>query len=340
MDRKEIEVAAAAWIFKRDAGDWSPSDDQALAAWLEASTAHRVVFLRLDAAWREAARLKAFKTSDERTAVPESLPTREDLRARPFLDRATRRSSREWRPRSRRFWALAASVLMATTVATVWMLMPRAPSYRTGVGGLEGVSMSDGSKVTLNTDSEIRVAVTETERRVDLKQGEAFFDVAKDPTRPFVVAVGHQRVIAVGTQFSVRRDHDDVQVVVSEGRVLLQRSGGDNSHTTSTDLTAGTVARTGGDGLLIQKKPPAELEQYLSWRGGFLVFRDTALADAVAEFNRYNTQRIVIEDARLAGLRIDGNFRSDNVDAFLRLLQGGFPVDIEHRDGRTIVRAR
>src|SRR3981189_822736 len=86
-------------------------------------------------------------------------------------------------------------------------------SYRTAIGGIAAISMKDGSTVTLNTNSDIRVALSETERRVDLEKGEAFFEVAKDPNRPFVVRVGDQRVIAVGTKFSVRREPNHVRVI-------------------------------------------------------------------------------------------------------------------------------
>jgi len=97
-------------------------------------------------------------------------------------------------------------------------LAPGGTRYSTPVGEIASVPMRDGSKVTLNTDSQIRVTLTDSERRVDLKYGEAFFEVSKDPKRPFVVNAGGKRVIAVGTQFSVRRDANDIQVVVTEGR--------------------------------------------------------------------------------------------------------------------------
>lgn len=199
--------------------------------------------------------------------------------------------------------------------------------------------MADGSRVTLNTDSAVRVAVSDTERRVDLEQGEAFFDVARDPSRPFVVVAGAQRVVVLGTKFSVRRERDEIRVIVSEGRVRVERRGGAGAQIPTADLTAGSIARSDGEALRVQKTAPSEVERYLSWREGFLVFQETPLADAVAEFNRYNAQKIVIEDAQLAGIPIDGNFRSNNVEAFIRLLENGFPVRIERTGDRVIVRA-
>jgi transmembrane sensor len=351
--RDQIEETAAAWIFRRDSGDWTPTDDGQLAAWLDAATAHRTVFLRLDSAWQQAARLKAVGAG----IPPGTVPSPDELRRVPFFDLknptpptaapsepaspSRSESAADVLPRRRvPYRALAASLLLATLFAAAWYLLPDGPAYHTDIGGLAAVPMPDGSRVTLNTDSQIRVAVTETERRVNLEQGEAFFEVAKDPARPFVVAAGNQRVIAVGTKFSVRRDERGVRVVVIEGRVRVEPGSGAGAPVPPAEVSAGSVARSGGEGVLIEKKPLTEVEAYLSWRSGFLVFRETPLADAVAEFNRYNEQKIVLEDPHLAGMHIDGNFRSTNVSAFVRLLEDGFPVTIERSGNQILVRAK
>jgi transmembrane sensor len=211
--------------------------------------------------------------------------------------------------------------------------------YSTVVGGLDTVALMDGSRVTLNTDTRIRVVLSATERRVELDRGEAFFIVAKDPARPFVVGVGDKRVTAVGTQFSVRRDADDIRVVVAEGRVKLTPSAG-NIRRMPTSLDAGAVARTSQAQVLVSEHSTPEAEQLLSWRNGFLAFHETALADAVAEFNRYSTRKIVIEDPSLAALRIGGNFRSNDAEAFLWLIQRGFPITVEQDDNRVLLKMR
>jgi transmembrane sensor len=173
---------------------------------------------------------------------------------------------------------------------------------------------------------------------VELNHGEAFFEVAKDPTRPFVVKAGHARVIAVGTQFSVRREGDQVDVVVIEGHVRVERD-----HQTEGAppalLAPGDVARSDGQGVLVQEKPLPEAEAILSWRSGFLVFHDTPLKEAVAQFNRYNTRKIVIDDPNVANLRIGGNFKSTNSEAFVRLIESGLPIHAEHQGGQIILRA-
>jgi transmembrane sensor len=178
--------------------------------------------------------------------------------------------------------------------------------------------MVDGSKVTLNTDSAISVAITEKERRVQLDRGEAFFEVAKDPSRPFIVSAGKKRVIAVGTKFSVRLVANDIRVLVTEGKVRI-----DND---SSAVSAGSIANTDGDAILVQQKPLPEVEESLSWRTGYLIFHETTLAGAVTEFNRYNLRKIVIEDSAVASIRLSGKFRTTDFEAFVRLLEGGFPV--------------
>jgi len=337
----QIEERAAEWLARRDGDEWTDPDEGAFTRWLQESTAHRVAFLRLDAAWHHANRLKALGAG----LKPGVIPPPGDWRHSPFFSQplaAAQGSQQDFPAVQKRkefrhpYRALAASVLIAVTLGVGWYLLPSGPSFRTAVGGLAAVPMSDGSRITLNTDSEVRVAVTETERRVDLEQGEAFFEVAKDPNRPFVVKAGNQRVVAVGTKFSVRRggDSDDVLVVVTEGRVRVE-----SARTTAPpiEITAGNVARSGDAGVLVQQKPLAEVEVLLSWRSGYLVFKDTTLADAVAEFNRYNISKIVIEDASVAVIRIGGNFRSTNVEAFVRLLEDGFPIRVEQRDQRIVL---
>lgn len=330
----QIEETAAAWLAKRDGGNWTDADQATLEQWLQASTAHRVAFIRLQAVWQQALRLRVLSAGEQPDALG---PSR--WRLPPFvLRRRAQRTASS--PRVHR-WAIAASVALVAGLLA-WqadLFMPRA-SYSTAVGGLASVPMTDGSKIMLNTNSTIRVAVTESERRVNLEQGEAFFQVAKDPSRPFVVIAGGERVVAVGTQFSVRREADGVRVVVTEGRVRVEPSRGSSEGRPPAELSAGSVARSGGEGVLIQHRAIQDVEDFLSWRRGYLVFRDTTLAEAVAEFNRYTTNRIVIEDEEVGAIRIGGNFRSDNVEAFLRLLREGFEIDVQERGERLVLKRR
>lgn len=337
MSLKSIETTASEWLARRDGGNWSDADQVSLNEWLRASTANRVAYLRLEAAWAEAGRLKALGAG-----LPiDQIPVPGTLGGHPFFKNtagAEPSITVPIKPRQSWVYGLAASVVLCALGAIAWhFYIPHNASYETIVGGLEAIPLSDGSHVTLNSDSEMQVAVTAKERGVELNHGEAFFEVAKDPSRPFIVKAGHARVIAVGTQFSVRRDGDQVEVVVIEGHVRVER---DNQGVGAPPalLAPGDVARSDGSGVLVQQKPLPQAEEALSWRSGFLIFHDTPLKEAVAQFNRYNTRKIVIEDPKVASLKIGGNFKSTNSEAFVRLIESGLPIRAEHQDGQIILR--
>jgi len=296
-----------------------------------------VLFRSLETAWIEAKRLQALAGGVE----PGTVPSVDEWQLARFFEPSltpAKPSSPLGRGRLRGLsrWALAASVFIAIAVGGV-RFWPSATSYSTPVGGIASVPMSDGSAVTLNTDSKIRLDVTKTQRLVELQQGEAFFDVAKDPSRPFIVTAGSKRVVAVGTKFSVRRKGNELQVFVTEGRVRVEDvAAATTEHDALLTLSAGGLARGEGDALLVQQKTVPEIERHLSWRTGYLIFRDTPLSDAVAEFNRYNAQQLVIDDPRVAEIRVSGKFRPTQYEAFGRLMQEGFAVRM-HRVGGDIV---
>lgn len=337
--REHAESAAAAWIARREREDWNAAAQAELDAWIEAASGNRVAWLRVDAAWQQTSRLKSLSTS----ARAGTVPARDEIRLPFFESHASENAhpptaggppSTEIRRELPR--ALAASVLLTIAAAAAWYFLPGGSSYQTDIGALQAVPLSDGSRVTLNTNTEIRVDVTSTERRVNLKQGEVYFEVAKDPSRPFIVNAGNKRIIAVGTEFSVRREKDDVQVFVTEGKVRVEEGADAVAHPIA-QLKAGSIARAGTGGLHVQEKPIAEVEQLLTWRTGHLVFDKTPLADAVAEFNRYNTRRIVIVDPSVASIRVGGNFRATNVDAFVRLIASDFPVSATQQGSEIIL---
>ncbi|MBL8268609.1 FecR family protein [Steroidobacter sp.] len=348
----DIEVRAGSWLAKRESGKWSAEDEARFQQWLEASIANRVAFLRQEGAWEHASRLQALKGD----SAPGTLPSPDSWRLSPFVsDGSTRSQSPDAKAKSiessRRWWfprALAASVLVAVAAgALIWHFTSLGPYYRTPVGGLASVPMKDGSKVTLNTDSAIRMAVTETERRVELERGEVFFEVAKDPNRPFVVSAGNKRVVAVGTKFSVHRVGNDLRVFVTEGKVRLEEGSSSVAQSATPVrgdsnamlLVAGTITRAADSGVIVQEKPLPEVEDYLSWRLGFLTFRDIPLAEAVAEFNRYNERQIFIQDRSVAEIRFSGKVRPTSFEGFVRLLEDALPIHAEHVNDRIVLTA-
>lgn len=359
---------AAAWVAKRAGDHWGAAEESSLEQWLSESTRNRVAFIRAQAGWNGAARLKAlsagvapgmlpkvgawnFSPLHEPSAIATAAPVSatevvsERGNGRAGLDEVPLNGSSSAavpvpsgthdnaRRRALQLRALAASLLLAMAVAT-WSMWPSGPSYQTPIGGLASVPLADGSMVTLGTDSKIRVELTKNERRVNLDRGEAFFEVAKDRARPFVVRVGEQRVVAVGTRFSVRRDVHDIRVVVAEGKVRVEDDGA--GHALPVPLAGGDIARTGRSGTMVQTRAAAQVEESLSWRSGYLVFRDVTIAEAVEEFNRYNQRKIIVSDSAVGTMRVGGKFRSSNVGGFLRLLEAGYPVRVEQRDERAV----
>lgn len=310
---REIEDRAARWLIRREEPDWSDRDQAELDAWLEQSLAHKAAFWRLDHGWREADRIRSLGLASE-----------------PGRDSAEARMGRWWKPA-----ALAASLAAVVGVGAL-QLGQHAPApaivearYHTPVGGRTTVPLPDGSRIELNTATAVRTAITAYRRKVWLDRGEAYFDVAHVEGRPFEVHAGDRIIMVLGTKFSVRRDADRVMVSVIEGRVRIEDS--DPAETApSAILTAGDVAIARGPSTLLTARSEARVESALAWRDGMLTFDQTTLADAAAEFNRYNRRPIVISDPAAASIRIGGTFRASNVDAFVRLLRDAYGLRVEH----------
>lgn len=371
---RQIERIAAAWLARRDGEDWSQPDQNSLDAWLLQSTAHRVAFLRLDAAWEHSGRLKALGAGAQAGAIP----PRDQWSRSPFesndlayahagddtaaipADPGATPAGVAGAPPDLRGIAFAArtpapprrlarlagtglAVLVACILGWGWQRQASTEqaSYLTTLGDLLSVPLSDGSNATLSSDSRMRVALSNGERRIQLDQGEAFFEVAKDPARPFVVSIGGRQVVAVGTRFAVRRIGNDLRVVVTEGTVRLQSGSSPAApRTPTTLLQAGSVAMASRQGLLVRTGTVEDAERQLDWRGGYVTFRDTPLEEAAAEFNRYNARKIVIGDSAVATMRVGGNFRWSNAEAFVRLLEQAFPVRAEAHPDRIVLHSR
>src|SRR5258708_19119879 len=188
---RQIEQAAAAWLVRRDLEEWNHADEAELQAWLSASTAHRVAFIRLQAAWKQAGRLKAVAVGMSKngallpgdragTLLPAKseapLSRHENLDAGVLARNALRLRTRV----PRMLAASVAAVCLAAAVVVGWIAWShQGTSYRTAIGGIAAISMKDGSTVTLNTNSGIRVALNETERRVELWRGGGVFEGGK-----------------------------------------------------------------------------------------------------------------------------------------------------------------
>jgi transmembrane sensor len=302
----EIEHEAARWLAARDAGATAPAQTREFDRWLEADIRHRVAYLRLEANWRRVARLKDLRPLD-RDVDPDLLKER----------------------RLRRSWpmATAAALLIALGVGGTWLYQQKYgwQVYETRIGGFSRIVLEDGSVVDLNTNSEVRVRLASV-RELRLERGEGRFQVAHDATRPFVVAAADAAVRAVGTAFTVRlREDSQVEVLVSEGKVAIAAP-----HVPpAPPLAAGHAALVTPDRISVTLLPPTLLERRLAWTAGRLEFRGESLAEAVAEFNRYNLRQIRLADASLGSLRVGGNFKATDPESFAAALASAFNLHIE-----------
>ena len=316
-----IEARAADWIARRDIGEWTEQHQHDLDVWLDESAAHKVAYLRLNAAWQRADRLRALRASPPMLQFVEPQPL-----AR-MLPRARTVSS----------WGLRAAAGFAA-IGIAFLLngdLNRAGSrhlFSTPIGARETVALEDGSKLTLNTLTQLSTRIDGNERTVWIDEGEAFFDVAHDASRPFVIRAGNRRVIVVGTKFSLRRDGDRLTVDVVEGRVQVQV---DNA--APTLLTRGETAVGEGRNVLVTRRTERQSIAATSWLEGRLIFDQTTIADAAAQINRYNRKKLIVTDAGAANIRIGGSFDASNVDGFARLVQSGFGLVIEAHDDRILI---
>lgn len=212
---------------------------------------------------------------------------------------------------------------------------PQAKVLRTTVGERSAMTLADGSVVELNTDSVALVGYSAGRRAVRLLRGQALFEVASDPERPFVVEAAGKRVIALGTVFDVRLDAVKMQVTLIEGRVRVEPIGGGGQPTAARILHPGEqlIARAGEPLVVLA----ADVQQEVSWRTGRLVFSNEPLSEVVAEINRYSDRKVVLADAGLAELRVSGVFRVGSMPGFVAALDVGFPIAAENRPGEVVL---
>jgi transmembrane sensor len=326
---EDIEQEAAEWLMRVDR-DGGPEVSRALAAWLGAHPRHRAAFLRISTAWRRADTLRRLadpsETPDMDLLAPERPPAPESITEPAHAE--TLAPVIPMRPRaSRRRWALPVAIAAAIVVSLLlgiaaWVerSAEATPTYVTGVGEFHRVALPDGSAVSLNTATKVRVAYSAEERRVELLQGEAQFEVASEAQRPFIVSAGDSHVRVLGTQFVVRlRSASDFDVLVSEGRVSIDAPA-------QTLVSAGQMALV-RDGRITTRLVD-DMSRRVAWTTGVLIFNGETLADAVAEFNRYNRRQLVITDRDVASKTIGGAFKATSPDRFATALKNMFHIEV------------
>jgi transmembrane sensor len=224
-----------------------------------------------------------------------------------------------------RWSALAAGFLMAV-LAVGWFMQTRhvfgGESFATGTGQTRTVTFQDDSVAYLNTRTEVRWIGNGNDRRVELTEGEALFDVVHDATRPFRVMLGNSEIRVLGTRFNVyRKPNGNTTVTVLEGAVEVRGFGNGNAQPEWTrTLSANEQIDYGALGLL-HEPHPTQAQDSVHWRTGNYRFENLPVETVLDELTRYTDQRIVIRDPRIAGLRINGALSTRDVRASLRRLQ-------------------
>lgn len=308
------EDEAAAWFARQRAGAMPAAEESAWIAWLVAHPGNQKAYESVRAAWNE---VEAVRSEPAVCALRES---------------ALRESRSFFGRRAAILTAVAASLLVGVltlpdllqpqsrllpgaiskiaTMADFSALEPQ--DYRSLVGERRTVMLADGTIVTLDTDTLIRVARSNSARLVMLERGQAYFEVAKDPSHPFVVFAGNKRIMALGTAFDVRVDGDQVSVTLREGKVRVEaprltgEHPGSESQVEAAELTPGTrlTMANGADWHLAK----ADVARDLSWLHGQLVFDGDPLGKVIDEMNRYSAKKIVLADAMLSGVPVSGVF--------------------------------
>lgn len=307
----DIEARAAAWLMERHGGGgWGETNQAELDAWLLASPANLVTFWRLEAALDRTHRLRALN--------PRVKPSARGSR-RGFYRVAA---------------ALAGAVVLAV-VATAYLFYPPETVYTTPVGGRETIRLADGTRIELNTDTVLRARIGAYRRTVSLDKGEAYFQVKHNAGRPFIVWASGHRLTDLGTKFLVKSEPDKFEVAVLEGRVEFDSHDGQLRQPVL--LGAGDVATDAENTVYVAKKTQNDLDAELGWQRGVLVFNHTTLAEAAAEFNRYNREKVVIADSEASRRLIGGTFPSGDVEAFTRLAHEVLGLHVEIRGTETVI---
>jgi transmembrane sensor len=334
-----IDQEAVAWVVRLGSDQRTRADEDAFRIWLEQDPANAHAYADCVALWDGVRDLAA---TDEAHEI-----------LKPF--RAPVGVRRRFSRRVAIFGGLGAALAVAAGVV-VPIVLSGEETFKTAPGKQKRVQLADGSEVLLNTDSKLRVKFVASERRLYLDRGQAFFQVAKDKSRPFRVFVGNDEVRAIGTAFEVRRVGDNLQVTLEEGRVAIYRDGdvisqpraeapaakATSGHSASSSAYEPVAELSPGEQATLAAGAAVEVRQVdlrksQAWRYGRIVLDNAPLGETVAELNRYGGVQIVLADPKLANIRVSGVFHTGRPDDFVEAVTAAFPVEIARQDESAIV---
>lgn len=309
---RNCDAAAAVWLARLHGAE-EVAVRPAFDAWLAEDPAHVEAFERANQTWAILPRAAQYLGEDIRPRLPV-------VRRRITYPAA-----------------LAACLAVVVGLGAVWWSLADAGAYATAPGEQKVATLEDGSRIALNTDTQVEVRFDADQRQIELDRGEAMFEVAHDAGRPFVVIAGDTRVQAIGTVFTVRRTRDDVIVTLIKGKVAVShdRPRAGRMADTPLMLRPGEKLTEPVEGP--RRIEPQSVEAATAWRRGQTVFDETPLGSAVSELNRYGGPPIVVDDPRVAALPVSGVFATNAPD-FAEAVATLHGLRIEKDDGTLHIR--
>ncbi len=321
--------AAAYWDAKLRSAYCTDEDRARFIEWKQSSKNNLITYNQLQAS---ISLLKICKENPELSALREQVLLHHE-------DSAVQGKKKH----QRFYFSLAASFTLICFTALLFMLTyDPLPEYSTMVGERSTFSLSDGTVVTLNTNSLIKVDYTEQQRMIYLIKGQALFEVMKDTFRPFIVEAKDKRVEATGTTFEVNLlNEKNVKVTLIEGEVKVD-SIMDEDQVEHHDIAPKILLP--GEQLITEVNTTKAVvtkvntHKELKWKLGEVFFEDTPLNEAIDEMNRYSNTQVSIKNTQLANIRIGGHFTTGNQERFVNhIIQIHPSIKISHKDKNTIV---
>ncbi|MBP2161695.1 MULTISPECIES: FecR domain-containing protein [Asticcacaulis] len=318
-DASVIELAAAVWAVRSQNTGFREADIIALTEWLEASDAHADAYRRALGVW-----LDAGDAAETAAPVDNVIHLASHMRPAP-----KRRNLLGWG-----VGGAVAAGLAAVVGVSLYMTQPvPTETYSTAKGERRAVTLADGTKLMLNTDSQVSVAMGRTRREVTLTRGEVSVEVAADARRPFALDTEDLRITDIGTEFNVLRDDDAVQVTVKSGMVSLKPAGAGSQPLTVQAGQQG-IHRNGA---LTSSLKNADPQQAFAWRTSHAIYRDQPLALVVKDLNRYFDKPIVV-DEEAGKLRLTAILTLDSERAVVGRLEQFLPLDAKTTDKAIVLR--
>jgi transmembrane sensor len=323
-EQDRIDAQALNWLERLNGGDMPDQDIEAYVTWMEANPAHAETYRRFEAAWiasAEAADAIRARFGPEARQAGDggSLLTALGNVLRPFV-----------RPS---LTPQFAGAVTATIAVIILALQPQEPApssdgvvYATAVGEWRDVALADGSSVTLNTGTELSVHLSNQTRRVDLLSGEAFFSVARDESRPFIVQAGKGQVSVLGTQFNVRLTSSGFSVAVAEGLVAVSPTLGDGQESQQLlEAEQGAEVNTEVAAVTLFA---VDTDRLASWRQGRLVYRDTPLTEVIADLSRYGQTEVLVSGEDVGAIAFTGVLNIDTPEVMAQRLAGLLELNV------------